>query len=353
MATPAVLDFDSLLQPITATGASGDELRASVRTVRDAMRTSEKECLEYAQFGAPFEGAPTPQPPDWEQVIRSAVKILGSESKDLWIVAWLIEAVTRRYGFAGLRDGFQLARRLIESYWDTIEPRPDEDDGVDRTVRMLGNLNGSVLVDPIHAIPLSRPDGDLPALTSGMFRETSGEDRERLAAATPVEFFQHLVDDIAAARQEFAQLCQILEAQCGRDEAGYSLAPPSSEIRQALDDCQSRLLSLCGKRLPAAAVPASDADGEAAAAPTGAGDALPSVSQAVRSREEAFQVLQKVAEFFRRTEPHSPIADKLEQTIRWGRMPWRQLMTELVRDDSVRQEMFRQVGIRPDEQSTD
>ncbi len=254
-----------------------------------------------AQFGAPFEGAPQPQSPDWEQVIHSAVKILGSQSKDLWIVAWLIEALTRRYGFAGLRDGFQLARRLIETQWETIEPRPDDDDGIDRTVRMLGNLNGSVLVDPILGLPLSRPDGDVPAVTSGTFRDTSAEDRERLAAATPVEFFQNLVDDIGTARQEVAQLCQLLEERCGRDEAGYSLAPPSSEIRQALDDCYSRLLSLCGKRLPTAppAAAAGDTAAESDAAVAGDADALPSARQAVRTREEAFQVLQRIAEFFR------------------------------------------------------
>lgn len=295
-----------------------------------------------------------PQTPDWDEVIDSASNILATESKDLWVVAWMIEALTRRHGFAGLRDGIRLARELAETHWETLEPRPDEEDGIDRTVRMLANLNGSVLVDPINEIPISAADGELNALTSGTYREMAQPDRERMAAATPVEFFQSLVEDLGAAQQEFRKLCEVLEDKCGKDEAGYSLAPPSSEIREVLEECHSRVISLYGKRLPTEATADEPGDTDRANLPAAIeASSLPIGSQHVRTREEAFRLLERVAEFFRRTEPHSPISDKLEQAVRWGRMPWRELMAELVPDETLRQEMFRRVGIDPNDDSRD
>ena len=78
-------------------------------------------------------------------------------------------------------------------------------------------------------------------------------------------------------------------------------------------------------------------DGETEAAPDGAGDtgfadapisfdAPPATpvrgpAGAPGSRKEALQQLRQVAEFFRRTEPHSPVAYLAEKAARWGEMP--------------------------------
>ena len=44
-------------------------------------------------------------------------------------------------------------------------------------------------------------------------------------------------------------------------------------------------------------------------------------ADAIRTREDAFRTLLKVAEFFRKTEPHSPISYTLEELVRRGRLP--------------------------------
>ena len=56
----------------------------------------------------------------------------------------------------------------------------------------------------------------------------------------------------------------------------------------------------------------------------------------LRDREDAFRTLLKVAEFFRRTEPHTVLSYTLEQLVRWGRMPLPELLVELIPEDSVR-----------------
>ena len=49
--------------------------------------------------------------PDWRPVAEKATKILGEQSKDLEVCAYLIEALVRMHGLAGMRDGYRLCTR--------------------------------------------------------------------------------------------------------------------------------------------------------------------------------------------------------------------------------------------------
>jgi len=47
-------------------------------------------------------------------------------------------------------------------------------------------------------------------------------------------------------------------------------------------------------------------------------------------RDQAFQELRKIADYFSKSEPHSPVSFLLEKAIRWGYMPLPELMQELM-----------------------
>ena len=63
------------------------------------------------------------------------------------------------------------------------------------------------------------------------------------------------------------------------------------------------------------------------------------------TRDDAIRTLKQVADFFRRTEPHSPISYSLDQAVRWGRMSLPDLLGELIDDDTTRAGLFRLAGI--------
>ena len=65
----------------------------------------------------------------------------------------------------------------------------------------------------------------------------------------------------------------------------------------------------------------------------------------MRSREQAINQLQSVADFFRETEPHSPVSYTIEQVIRWCGMPLPELLAELISDGDAKRSYFRLVGI--------
>jgi type VI secretion system protein ImpA len=157
------------------------------------------------------------------------------------------------------------------------------------------------------------------------------------------------LDDITASLKEFELLCAVLDEKCGSDKNGHTLAPPSSNIRNALESCRDLLQNLCQGRMPASAAVTSDA----ALAEMAPGETrLPTRSGSIQSREAAFQSLLQVAEFFKRSEPHSPVSYALEQAVRWGRMPLPDLLTELIPEEPARQQLFKLIGISPPEKPT-
>ncbi len=366
MASPDVLDLTKLVAPLGESGV-GEDLRNdvspnsalyAVRDARTAARTAERQLM--------MGGEPT-TPPDWRPVLNAGVKLLGERSKDLEVTAYAIEALVRLHGFPGLRDGFRLARELAERFWDGLYPLPDED-GIETRVAPLAGLNGveaeGTLINPIGRVPLTEGNTAGPfalyhyqqALLVGNIQdERERENRtnqgavsmalfERAVAETPAAFFQALVEDVTACLTEFASLGQVLEEKCGSD------APPAANIRQTLTACLDAVRHVAAAKLAAIAEDAAAAEAEVAAgvaAPDGA--AAGRSDGALRNREEAFRALLKVAEYFRRGEPHSPVSYAIEQAVRWGRMSLPELLTELIADDPARQGAFKQVGIRPPE----
>ena len=215
-----------------------------------------------------------------------------------------------------------------------------------------GTHRAFTLADYQRACDLSRvSDPDKRAQRIGDGAATL-EMFQQALAETPAEFYRTLVEDLDECRAEFEKLTAVMEEKCGRGSDGFSLAPPSSSIRNALESAHEQVLNLARSHLSnldaesAEAAALVEADGNALAVsnqPAGA------VASRVQTREDAFRLLLQVADFFKRTEPHSPVAYALEQAVRWGKMPLPDLWAELVPDDAARSQLFRLVGIHPPE----
>jgi type VI secretion system protein ImpA len=67
------------------------------------------------------------------------------------------------------------------------------------------------------------------------------------------------------------------------------------------------------------------------------------------TRDTALRELDRIADYFRRTEPHSPLAYTLDEAVRRGRMSLSELLAEVLPDADVRNGMLLRLGIRPEE----
>src|SRR5699024_2349842 len=58
------------------------------------------------------------------------------------------------------------------------------------------------------------------------------------------------------------------------------------------------------------------------------------INTAITSRLEALQQLQRVADFFKQTEPHSPVAYLAERAAKWGEMPLHTWLKSVLKEES-------------------
>jgi len=367
MGSPPVLDLGSLLEAIPGDNPAGVDLRedysprAVFRVLKDARaaaRAAERSVV-WADDESDTGRA------DWSPVLKLAPQVLATQAKDLEIAAWLIEALVRAHGFAGLRDGFRLVGGLVARFWDRLYPLPDED-GLETRLAPWAGLNGvegdGVLIPAICSVPLTAGTSAGP-FHIGHYRQALELERiedsqkraarleagavslqtlQKAVAETPGDFFSARRADLAECSDEFDKLSAAFEEQCGSDRAGHSLAPPSSNIRNTLQACREALDFLAPGGSPPSAQAPSPAHLTADVSGGGAGQ----LWDHVRNREDAFRALLQVAEFFKRTEPHSPVSYALEQAVRWGRMSLPELLGELVQEQGVRNQLFQLIGIR-------
>src|SRR5688572_8259683 len=127
MASPVEIDLDALLRPISDAQPAGadpredlspDSLYLQIKDARWSARAAERTGFADPDAQASADDA-------WRRIERLAPTALVERAKDLEIAAYWVEALTRRRGFAGLRDALRVTNGLIERYWGELYPRPD------------------------------------------------------------------------------------------------------------------------------------------------------------------------------------------------------------------------------------
>ncbi len=301
----------------------------------------------------------------WRVVREIALKALAEQTKDLEIAAWLTEALVRQDGVVGLAAGIRLLAGLVEGFWSSdLYPMPDEDGIVTRVAPITG-LNGEggdgTLMQPIRKqVLFETPDHspvsywqydqsvELQKITDPARREArlkAGvvplDDLQQAAKATPPAHFAALRVKVKAALAAWTRMSELLDAEAGRE------APPTSRVRDILQS----ILAVVGQFAPPERDEPAEEGADAGAEPEGAGaTGAPTVSAASAravTRDDMLKELGRIADYFRRTEPHSPLAYTLEEAVRRGRLTWPELLAEVVPDDGVRSAILVMLGIRP------
>lgn len=375
MASADTLDFAALLKDISDDLPGGENLRKDFSP--DAIYRKIKDARNAARRAETRPSLDAEQSSDWAFVLDEGPKALETLSKDLEIAAWVTEALVRAHGFAGARDGFRLCRELIQGFWAVLHPEPDPDDPEDEepiTVAALSGLNGvdgeGTLIAPLHRVPIVDGESESPLGVSAYQQAQALEEIEeqderarrieqgvipievftQAISSTNASWFLELKEDLDQATKEFEKLSDLLSDKCGH------FAPPSSNIRAALEECARIIDSISGDSIPDVALD-TEVEGDAGemvaegAEVAGGGGSRPAVAGPIQTREQAFQRIREVAAFFRQTEPHSVLAWQLEECIKWGRMSLPELFKELINDSSTREDVFRRVGIPIDDDS--
>ncbi|MEJ6395852.1 type VI secretion system ImpA family N-terminal domain-containing protein [Gymnodinialimonas sp. 2305UL16-5] len=312
---------------------------AQYRQLRDARSAARAE--ERRQEGAEAGGRVLKVAAEWSDVARLCQDLLTDIGRDIEVAVWLIEAETRLDAFAGLARSAGIMADMIEAHGTALHPQPE--DALDRPFDIIAALNGvgreGTLIQPLHLVSLA-PEGQFGA--HGLWNVTDGaasaDVAALLAGAGSAEIEARLFD-IAQARAAIARCDTLLTDLLGPE------APPFAKITDILDTSAATIRNLAGDLLIAATEP--DMDETPAAQTAAPGSDTPPAFGTITSREDAFAQMLRIAAYFRRTEPHSPIADALETLVRRGRMDFSALLAELIPDDHARSAVLTSAGIGP------
>ncbi|QTL01705.1 type VI secretion system protein TssA [Aquabacter sp. L1I39] len=362
-----------LLSPISENAPEGSDPRADISPSSPFLALKDARALARRKERARDIDADAPSAlEDWDQVARLGYDILAEKGKDLEVCAWMIEALLRLDGFTGLRTGMEVARGLVEGFWDTLFPLPDEDGDEPRLAPFIA-LNGTsadgTLVQPLRKVPLTPGAEGVPlwqyeqALEVSRIGDATKREARIKGGALSLDaftvavqegspaFYMGLVGRIDGALASINALSDAFSARVGAD------APPAGAIRALLETNREAVQAFAAEKLAQAAAARSheaanrqdgDAEHDAEEEETADGEAAGSLpARRPVSREQALGQILEIARFFRVSEPHSPVSYVLEETVRRARMSMTELLDELIVDQDARRYFYLASGIRP------
>ncbi|WP_137125151.1 type VI secretion system protein TssA [Roseomonas sp. HF4] len=365
-----VLDLETLLAPLPSGDGGGEDVREDfaptsiyqrIRTQRNDARAGER-----AIDGDDPDANPALVQAAWREVKKLGIDCLTSKAKDFEVAAWIAEAVMRLDGLRGLADASNLIAALCNQYWESGFPRLDGEDGIDGRGAPIGGLSGDnadgTLMAAIRRYPMfRRADGE----PCGLFNWQRAEEaagiadkarkEARLKSGVPVfedlqnearadvQMIRGVGAEARAAMSAWTVMDAALNEKFGAD------APSTRRVSEALQAIIDVSTAIAGAPAPEPVeAEAGEAMPEGDAAP-GAGPAAGAVAgapRALRTREDAIRQLEDIAEYFRKTEPHSPLAFTLDDAVRRARMPLPDLLAEILPDPNARKTMLTVLGIR-------
>ncbi len=295
------ISVDDLLQEISPENPCGDDLEYDPDFVAMDQASRGKEEQQVGESVVPGEA------PDW-RTVKSKALDLFTRTKDLRVAIYLTRALVAIDGLVGLYDGLKLVEGLIERYWDDFHPKLDPEDDNDPTTRVntLLNLCGQeTMLRPLRGVEIASAkgigrfsfsdflvaEGKLPAPVQ---EEGPPPDMAVIDAAF-MDCDLEILQEKAEATRESTGLVDSIESAL-MNKVGPTHAVGFGPVTELLKEMSGVFAAHLVRR--GVGVPEDEG---------GPGQAGQSITGAVNTREDVIRVLDLACDYFRRTEPSSPV----------------------------------------------
>jgi type VI secretion system protein ImpA len=320
---------DELLDPIAGSNPAGVNLR--YEPVYDEIKEARREDDDAPQG----EWETARKTADPVKVIKLATDALSKQTKDLQIAAWLTEALLRRDGFGGLREGLTVMRGLAEKFWDHVYPEMEDDDLELRAAPLawvaiyleyptkLAALNsrGHTFIQYKDARALGyEEDAQEPSQQEARAQAVKEgklliEDFDEGFEATPKAWYKAMVADIDGSLAEMKALEAFGDEKLGNDAPSFAkLRDPVEEVRRTAQQLLDKKLELDPDPIEEESY---DDGASAAAAASGEGGGLPVEPT---SAADAAGRIAAAARFLQHADPKNPASYLMLRGFRWGEL---------------------------------
>ncbi|MGL4426929.1 MAG: type VI secretion system protein TssA [Alphaproteobacteria bacterium] len=353
--------LEKALSPLSKDLPSGVSLRYDpfYDAIREARR-NEDPLLPQGVWESETKKA------DWGQVSNLCLQGLLERSKDLQLMAWLLESWTALEGVDGLARGLQWLHRLSETFWTSLHPELDEDGASlrlasyvwldDKLPQMLltvaiskpekGNLRAFSLAEWFASQRLetiSRKQTDPEEFLKQAVEEkgeASPQSVWRSIRATPPVFYQQLKEKMMHALDELQALEDFLKTML------QGMKPSDLPSFFALHKQLNQIISLCDqwgsvtypvqnlKKILLEDQPSPENFETLPNKPETHDENSEKLEQPRdSSRQEMLETLKTISDALIKEDPNSPLSLLLKQAILWRDKNFMDLF-ELFREDS-------------------
>lgn len=357
------MDILSLLTPINEQSPCGEDYSFSneFHAIKKA-RTQDDVLLDQGDW------VTEPKQADWDFVATTSINLLQSKSKDIRLLTWLAEAWANLYGFKGISKSIELSHHLLEQYWLTLHPEVEDDDLDQRIGLLQGLINQLPLLIKKVSLNNHAPFYHLLDYDNFLYHENirrkQSDDYDASTNPTELEQFEQALSNtdknfqrenyqhFTEILQQWTTLKQVLDDLLGQD------SPSFASIDSSLDTIHITLKKIYKTDL-------FEQTTQAVIAETNTSSPMvqqvmtqssahqnqlsfqPQVQSHVENREQAMQVLQEIATYFQKNEPHSPVSYMLQKTIKWSQMPLHEWLTQVIKDEHPLQMLHDTLGVQP------
>lgn len=321
------------IEPISAEFPCGASLEYSADFLKLQELATGLPERQYGKVVIPAEA------PDWGAVSEAGERLLR-QSKDMRIVSTLARAAIGINGLAGFANAMDVADHLTDQYWDALHPALEFDGQADPIMR-------------VNAIAeLSAPEGVMRHLRSTVFVQSKGlvvsvrqaemalspSDRQGAGDSISREQLSALVVDALRGNPSAFDAVEKAHGSATRlqqrclDRLGSTVAPDLSPLVTTLTTLLTCILQARRLILPThdtESVP-GDIDGDLPRVTAGRGIGV------IQTRQDAFDSLAMVCEYFERREPASPVPILIRRAQRLIGMTFVDIIRDMAPDSMSR-----------------
>jgi type VI secretion system protein ImpA len=294
---------------------------------------------------------------NWILLSESLAKVFAESSRDIELAGWMMAAqivIDPRLGGVTQTSLWFLQPVLPTDKIKSTDESEIESEinsfKVKAFVQLLGESeNSGLLYYPLLMTPLIA-DLDFSRYQSEEHKGNLTEIRnqyhsialsERIQVTNLIENLVQLKNSFTAIEKKITEICKL-----------YLISPPGFQFVIGLINKILVAIEFISGLKPAASAPLASVESDAVQTEKVHGASKNNQENAVMeeakqvaeasftalaeqqkfNRDKAFRQLSELADYFKKTEPHSPVAYLLDKSIRWGSMLLPELMVELLSD---------------------
>lgn len=320
--------IESLLVPITPECPMGINLEYEP-IYSEIVEARKSDPVDIPQGAWSFAH---PRKANWYTVRMLCEKGLISQGKDLRLACWYVESLAWLSGLEGACAGINFLGQFLTRFWQNCWPAQEEEDGVfrrailerlDRDISDLFSqypLLGQETTSLVYWRKMKDFEYRFNATAAGM--EQEGDLSMATFNKAVGHFSQSAISNVHNALENIQQQMNNLDARYAAVDLQQT-HPLLPKTQETLIEMQALLKRLRGESetvfctaSPLPAGPEAESTGE----------------QTGMTREQALRQIKSIAQFFRQTEPTSPVPFLMDRAFSWANMTLTEWLDEVLTD---------------------